>query len=176
MIIFIISTCLVISVAAQTENECIGAVGDVKYSVLPPDDFQQVNGNCWVLADGRNISSSTLGALGFSHAIDPRGRFIRSKEDRSTDGRDKGRGYADNVGSVQTASQRFVNLYADPIWETPFYGTAKIEPNNTWTRHLTTGWGRAGTAPKDGIRFKLEKTNEEIRPENISLFTYIRIN
>lgn len=157
-------------------NECAGTVGDVKHSVLPPDDFQQLNGACWILADGRNISSSTLGAMGFSHAIDPRGRFIRSKEDRNTDSRDRGRSYSDNVGSVQTALQPTDKLHIDFSWVLPQYNTLVIETNNEWSDFITTGRGRNDGREKDALRFKRVKTTEEVRPENISLFTYIRIN
>ena len=42
---------------------CSGALGDVKYSVLNPQQFALVNGSCWVPMDGGNMSNSKLAAI-----------------------------------------------------------------------------------------------------------------
>ena len=42
----------------NTENT--GNLGDIKYSILPPDEFQEINGDGWKLINGDNINDTYL--------------------------------------------------------------------------------------------------------------------
>ena len=61
---------------------CSGAVGDVKYSILPPDKFKEANGDCWVPLDGRTLSSSDVlrQAYGVTTLPNAGGQFIRTQD------------------------------------------------------------------------------------------------
>ncbi len=80
---------------------CKGTVGDVKMSILEPDDFIAENGDCWVLMDGRGINSSDRLAQikGWQNIPDARGSFIRGYD--PTGANDPDRGPNPPVGSFQ---------------------------------------------------------------------------
>ena len=60
---------------------CSGAVGDIKYSLLPPDKFKDVNGDCWVPLDGRSLSSTdALYQQGVTTLPNAGGTFIRTQD------------------------------------------------------------------------------------------------
>ena len=60
---------------------CSGAVGDIKYSLLPPDKFKDVNGDCWVPLDGRTLSSTdALYQQGVTTLPNAGGTFIRTQD------------------------------------------------------------------------------------------------
>lgn len=60
---------------------CSGAVGDVKYSILNPTQFAEVNGDCWVPMTGGTMSGSALATmLGTNDLPDAGGLFIRAQE------------------------------------------------------------------------------------------------
>jgi len=80
---------------------CKGTVGDVKMSILDPEDFIAENGDCWVLMDGRGINSSDRLAQikGWQNIPDARGSFIRGYD--PTGANDPDRGPNPPVGSFQ---------------------------------------------------------------------------
>ena len=59
-----------------------GTLGDIRQSILPENLFQQLNGDSWILADGRDISGTDLGAMGIT-LPDLRGKFLRSSGGRA---------------------------------------------------------------------------------------------
>jgi hypothetical protein len=60
---------------------CSGAVGDIKYSLLSPDKFKDVNGDCWVPLDGRSISSTdALYQQGVTTLPNAGGTIIRTQD------------------------------------------------------------------------------------------------
>jgi len=72
----------------------IGAIGDVKYSVLPPMKFKEKNGNGWVLMDDKiPLRGSDLGGEGILELPDARGMFIRGLNVKRSD--DKADPYQD---------------------------------------------------------------------------------
>lgn len=80
---------------------CKGTVGDVKMSILEPDDFIAENGDCWVLMDGRALNSSDRLAQikNWQQIPDARGTFIRGYD--PTGANDPDRGPNPPVGSYQ---------------------------------------------------------------------------
>jgi phage-related tail fiber protein len=81
-----------------------GSVGDVRASLLTEPQFQAVNGNTWVLMDGRDITGTELASLtGNNNIPDGRGEFLR--------GLDNGRGIdpARILGSSQIGSTALPN-------------------------------------------------------------------
>lgn len=64
--------------ATQIVANGSGTLGDVKYSILAPTQFQKLNGNEWRLMDGQSIVGTKLSQMtGKSALPDARGMFIR---------------------------------------------------------------------------------------------------
>jgi hypothetical protein len=167
------------------EVRCSGAVGDVKYSILSPALFTQVNGDCWVPMSGGNIFGSELAAvLGTNTIPDISGLFIRAHE--YNDGQDPNRTPTSPIAQFQ-----------DQAWkshEHPTTVSAAGGHSHTWADQVLRNEGGA-------LRFMLDVPNRmasnadevgnfshthtinitssggnETRPINLNLYTYIRIN
>ncbi|MFN7266808.1 MAG: hypothetical protein ACK5VB_04885 [Bacteroidota bacterium] len=68
-------------VSTAYQAVCSGAVGDIKYSLLPPDKFKDVNGDCWVPLDGRTLASGdALSGYGVASLPVVGGTFIRAQD------------------------------------------------------------------------------------------------
>lgn len=138
----------------------VGAIGDVKYSVLEPDKFTRENGDGWVLMDGREIRGTDLWRLtGMEKLPDARGVFIRGMNI----GRDHGNGDADGdrqVGSSQN------DLFKDHSHQFACSGDTNAAAGNARTE---IGWGLRTTSGASG-------GGSETRPRNIALYTYIKVS
>ena len=64
-----------------------GVVGEIRYSILSVEQFQEKYGTSWVLLDGRDIPDSTLSQLGWKQIPDGRGLFLRCKNQGRKDGK-----------------------------------------------------------------------------------------
>lgn len=54
-------------------------IGDIKQSLLPVINFQQLHGDCWVAMEGQSITGSDFSSLtGVSNLPDARGKFLRN--------------------------------------------------------------------------------------------------
>lgn len=173
---------------------CVGAVGDAKWSVLRIEDFQQVNGNCWILMDGRNIASSKLGRMGFSNAPNGQGMFLRAIDMRTTNREDVDRPKGVTAGDPQNGKVGpHVHSHEDVYFMTDErrYEVSTEKPGSSKTKkstvdepYLNTGKNDRGFANYDFdnryyIYFERETKNNdgsETRPKNIALYLYIRIN
>ncbi|GAA3957505.1 hypothetical protein [Mucilaginibacter dorajii] len=153
------------------------SLGDVKYSILPPDQFKQMNGSGWVLLDGRKVNGSQLQKhFSMNNIPDARGMFLRGLNyDRQDDlidpffkehhrvrvaGEYQGdivgphnHGWTgrDGNGYPNKSEQRWMNPTDDPTHENHYPVVSK---NN----YSTAGVGT------------------ETRPKNIALYVYIKIN
>ena len=84
----ILAASAVLADTAQTSKKllsgpetCSGSVGDIKYSILTPDQFVMENGDCWVPMDGRDIPGTKLADdYGWASVPNMSGLFIRSAE------------------------------------------------------------------------------------------------
>ena len=190
------------SFSASIANEvaCSGALGDVKHSILNPEQFAQVNGACWVPMDARPLQTSDKlrQIVGISSLPQVGGLFIRTNDYNMSDRRDPGR----NTTSV--------NLQAD-LMASHNHGM----DNQGWHRHGLRSNTGASDGTSRGLRasscnavsgnnngnnsgypynFKgngdpfymteegghthniFSSGGAETRPKNINLWTYIRIN
>lgn len=97
-----------LSVASTQRIEsggCSGAVGDVKYSILAPDDFAQENGDCWVPMNGAGIDGSLLASMyNITTTPDMSGSFLRAQE--YNDGNDPDRTPASAVALAQNDANK----------------------------------------------------------------------
>ena len=167
-------------------------IGTVIASVLSPTNFSHYYGDEWIVADGRelNTSSSYFKITGKSKIPDLRGRFIRGMDLGANVDSEKGR----VVGSPQNDSTKLPN--------TEFRLTRKGGHYHLQGYDATAISGKFGTADagKHAGRYehspdpsapgnKSSKTSNggghthpimggdsETRPKNIALFYYIKIN
>lgn len=50
-------------ITAKKFNESSLSVGTIQQSLLTVSEFQSLQGNCWVLMDGRDVSNSDYGQI-----------------------------------------------------------------------------------------------------------------
>ena len=145
-----------------------GALGDVKYSVLPPGEFFKINGkDCWRLLDSTCFVGTDLHRItrntGLGDTLpDGRGVFIRgmmfNKKDTITGDQDKiriiGKFQKDQVGSHDHQFIGFTDH--SPLKASGQYHWLPVkqeEPQST-----------------------IPMLPQETRPKNIALYIYIRVN
>jgi hypothetical protein len=174
---------------------CSGAVGDVKYSILNPTQFAQVNGDCWIPMDGRSISGSKLSQIVSSNNVpDIGGLFVRSQEygqnydaDRTNSSsiatfQDQSyqshthSGYVGSVTSNPTMStQNTLQDLSLGNWGNPH--NAYIEEGANDPNYIKVVGQLSVTLADHGHSLTINNNGSaETRPKNVNLWTYIRIN
>ena len=140
------------------------SIGDVKYSVLDPDQFARQNGPGWVLMKGQDIQDSDLFKLtGRKTLPDARGIFIRGM----------------NLGRAQTEGDadgnRDVGIYQFDSFK--HHSHVYLYGNDHGRRHTYMPEGQGDAQPVDSARRDSEEAGDkETRPRNIALYTYIKVN
>jgi hypothetical protein len=194
------------SVATAQKVACSGAVGDIKYSILPPDKFKNVNGSCWVPLDGRTLSDSDqLYLQGVTQLPNAGGMFLRSQDfnavsgteswkPRNSSNNDPDRDHTSGIGSYQgyTMESHAHNGV------TSYDGVHQHRIDNIFVRGNESGgsgsdqWTIANQQVDDqGVKTSYFTTYEgghshtfvtystggsETRPINLNFWIYIRIN
>lgn len=141
-------------------------IGDVIYSILPPDQFQKEHGDGWDLLDGSPLKESDAIKRYYSPANLPDGRgvFIRSmnmNRDPSAGDQDGNRAH---VGDYQRDG---LKKHTHPIPIVDFWGAGNVYLPAIAPRNPDPN--RAGSEVNpDGI--------DETRPRNIALYLYVKVN
>ncbi len=192
---------------ALTADEvfCSGAVGDVKHSILDPDQFVAVNGECWVPMDGRQMDpdDELRQITGLTHVPQGGGMFLRAQDFENSDN-DPDRDHTTDIASVQddefgdhnhgmssAGSHRhgtgvIIELGVDgghrvsyAYWSRrPHGGT---QPSRRASGHSSVSdpdSTRQGETSWDGAHtHNIHSTGgDETRPKNLNFWIYIRIN
>lgn len=171
---------LLVSFAFQLQSDkkvvSDGSIGDVKYSVLPPKEFQSINGKNWRLLDGGSIEGTALSKL-VAKLPDARGVFIRCLNADRNPAQDETRA----VGDFQK----------DAVGPVDFSGYVYDNGGGTALRHANTGTSGAFNAPDEHLAPLAQNTSNthelkvrgssttsanETRPKNISLYAYVKVN
>jgi hypothetical protein len=166
---------------------CSGAVGDVKYSILNPEEFRMENGDCWVPMDGRALAPTDRLRMttGMTNVPNAGGLFIRSQDNSNSDN-DPARDHTSPIATIQTDNfkththemtsagqhshtypdnvsytQRLNDGIGDTVWS--------LEVHNTPTSPSTSAAG-------EHVHTINSTGGAETRPKNLNLWTYIRIN
>ncbi len=167
---------------ALTLVGCQGAVGDIKYSILPPADFFTENGDCWRLMDGQtlNAGEKLRDVYNWITLPDMRGYFLRAHEGATNN--DPGRSTAD-IGTLQDSdnkshahSMASAGAHSHTVTDTYFaYGGSGgffapnegSEGNEYQTRTTSTAGAHTHTIYASG--------GAESRPKNKNFYLYIRV-
>jgi len=179
-LLIILGITILISTSFLPENESnIGVLGDVKYSILPPDEFKELNGKSWRLINGDNISDTDLFILWINDDnINVRlpnlsNKFIRSMGDKNR-----------VVGSEQEFATALPDSFALNI---PESGDHSHEYSESYYHHeapLKDGTtrdnlGRNRTVTTGNGKHKhsviISGGAIETRPINIAFYTYIKV-
>lgn len=175
------------------EVVCSGAVGDVKYSILNPTQFADVNGPCWVPMDGRSMTGSKLATiLGGSTVPNAGGLFLRGQESAngSTDNdpdrtlsstiailqNDTFKSHA-HTGNTSSAGQHQHNI----SYNTRRLNNWRVADGNSSIDfggvNIDTGSGITDSNGLHTHSLTIDSNGTaETRPKNLNLWTYIRIN
>lgn len=176
--LFILSFFISAKVFAIPEKDT-GNLGEIRQSLLNPENFQKIYGDGWVLMDGRDVQDTDLyrERLWENHTIpDSRGRFLRC-HNRGR-GRDTGNPDGDvGVGDSQ-ADQIGSHSHSLPWDGSPFISRAAS------SCELKTGM-QPGWAFSDGGQGGVTRGNthqpgatggNETRPRCITVNTFIKVN
>lgn len=158
---------------------CSGAVGDVKYSILEPEKFAEVNGDCWVPMDGRSLAQGDVlrQLTGMASLPNGGGLFVRAQDFANSDN-DPDRDSNSPVATLQGDNFKAHNhSITDPghnhsggaFW--PGGGPEQEQSGSAENRTTFTSTGLSTT----GITIN-DTGGAETRPKNLNLWVYIRIN
>lgn len=178
-------------------NGCSGAVGDIKYSILNPEQFRQENGDCWVPLDGNDYPGSRLATdYGWNDLPDMSGLFMRATE--YNNGNDPGRSAMARSGSFQADDNRqhshAINLSTSTNGNHSHRYSDWYDTDKSGTIRSDDGDREQG-GDDDGLRRRTRTVNTsttgnhshtvsgnsanqgtESRPKNRNFYIYIRIN
>lgn len=183
------------------EVVCSGAVGDIKYSILAPDDFIKVNGTCWVPMDGRTLAPTdklrTVVTGGLNQIPDGSGAFLRSQEFPGKADRDPGRTPTSPIATLQS-DDLGNHAHSATLSVSGSTSTAGNHNHSMPAAMSFTGDGTSNTNGGDGQGDSVTATNyggdhqhsisgtasgntnsaggSETRPKNLNFWVYIRIN
>ncbi len=166
-------------------------LGAVVYSILSETQFQDINGEGWILMDGRNIEGSELyQRTGMKNIPDARGVFIRgmncnrNDKHKDTDGNRP-------LGHIQDDTTRLPRIrHFSGITSENGNHNHKYNVGNTVNGHKykTKGgefWPKHGPIPVLNTQHAGNHQHNvtinyggdpETRPRNIALYVYIKIN
>ena len=176
---------------------CSGAVGDVKYSILPPDKFKEANGDCWVPLDGRTLSSSDVlrQAYGVTTLPNAGGQFIRTQDftavagteywkPKNSSNLDPERDSSTPVGTLQNGSlTTHTHTIATAGNHRHSYerrGASTANNGNTGDHTVSSNdngtTGQVTTSTSGAHGHNINSAGSETRPVNTNFWIYIRIN
>ena len=162
------------NITASNHNSSTFDVGSIQQSVLIESVFQSRNGDCWVLMDGRVLSSSDeLKSLtGWSNIPDARGRVLRTV--------DHGTGVDPDKSSRSILSGNYTgeNLYIGSIQNDSFKSHSHTISGNTQAVSDYVGGSGAnyGIVKNQVLAAETDdRGGNETRMKNIYINTFIKI-
>jgi len=148
-------------------------IGDIKYSVIDPVTFTEQHPG-WILLAGQEIAKSTkLGGIGITKLPDARGVFLRGVHLNRDDGKGDADGGKRESLSYQTDDFKSHN-HGGGNHVHHWIGSVTLD---TWGANAGIGGNNCGPkdTPSSGTIINTEG-GIETRPQNISVYIYIKIN
>lgn len=176
--------------STQEKTSSNGTIGDVKYSVLPETRFKELNPG-WVLMDGRDVIGSEYHReTGFKSIPNGTNNFVRGMSDNRKVGEFQ------NSSTAKPKNKSFlIKITSDGKhkhklrYRKRYDYNATGAPTNKWGGIFAMNWNgknltKADKKPdqfsfQDGGHnhtINSENWDGETRPDNISLYIYIKIN
>jgi len=166
------------SISALTlAQENYGKVGDVRYSVLPPNQFERLNPG-WVLMDGRPVNNTEYQRLtGQSTIPNGQDQFIRGIDTKNETPRRPGdhQPWATGMPTNTFRTNEENSNHAHDFERYDVGGdTGKVA--TTSGGGLNRTYQPAATSKGGAHYHAVTGGDEETRPTNIALFIYIKID
>jgi hypothetical protein len=169
IIIVLIAGPLIVYGFMRQEVKSTGMIGDIRYSILPPDKFDSINGKGWILLDGRDIKGSDLQIGGNVNEIpDARGMFIRGLNLKRTDGKQ-------DPFDIEHSRERLAGEYEEDAFKAHHHPLSFAPATGQVINTTENNFYNEFVGRKDKIIIK-DDGGTETRPKNIALFIYIKIN
>lgn len=156
----------------QKKDNSRDLIGDVIYSVIPPQQFQDINGDKWVQMRGQPVDPewqiSKLTSFENNLLPDARGTFVRIADDGA--GRDE-------------VADRKIGSYQEDALQQHYHDLHEVmfENGGNNEKFRVTGQDGLGyesimnTIPLSGAR-DARISGTETRPKNIVLYAYIKVD
>lgn len=164
---------------------CSGAVGDVKYSILEPEKFAEVNGDCWVPMDGRSLAQGDVlrQLTGMASLPNGGGLFVRAQDFANSDN-DPERDVNSSIAVVQgddvkphdhtmNEAGAHTHGYTRPV----LLNSTGVQSGGSYSARRAE-WETQDQTTSAGNHTHIINDNNgtETRPKNLNLWVYIRIN
>ena len=185
-------------VANAQKVVCSGAVGDIKYSILPPDKFKDVNGDCWVPLDGRTLSNTDeLYSHGVTTLPNAGGMFLRAQDFIAEAGTESWRPKNSSNNDPDRDHNTAPGLVQSDTLESHIHTAMSTVKDDGHTHNIDldgiaassedgvddAGESNEGTAQTEKAKTGITVTTTidpaggaETRPKNLNFWIYIRIN
>ncbi len=175
------------SVAVAQKVVCSGAVGDVKYSILNPTQFDAENGDCWIPMDGRALATTDKlrQVTGLTNVPDGGGLFMRAQEFGTSPDRDPSRNSGSTIATFQNEAVQSHNHGVNDPGHTHGYLDTRQNGNagdkcgcaGQSAPASTNTISDSETSNSSGTNISIQNAGgPETRPKNLNLWVYIRIN
>ncbi len=142
-------------------------VGDIIYSILPPDKFKALHGEGWNLLDGSRLKESDdLNKIyGWSKLPDASGRFLR------------GLNFDYYLGVDPERERKVGSLQDDALAKHRHEWIAELEEVEDGSGNRVEGGdGDGGTINMKATRYTEYFGESETRPKNVALYIYIKVD
>jgi|GEM_PF-652305 hypothetical protein len=172
----LLQSTLLTSAAWALPEKDTGNLGEIRYSVLTPENFQRIYGDAWIPMDGRNIETSDLYREGLWSAReipDARGRYLRTFNGGRSPSTGNPHGDENQVG--QDMNDQFGSHHHEGLYDR---GINHPWANGCYPGHDGKGYSRLSTSPHgSGHSFYTGTAGgSETRPRSVIVYTYIKIN
>lgn len=156
-----------------------GITGEIRYSILDLQQFQQLYGSSWVLMDGKEVPGTHLASLGITNIPDARGIFLRCKD--HSRGKEGGNPAGDLAVGTYQEDQIKEHNHKTKIKGQIFF--SRLKPDCEFVNGFTPGPAFTGPCPRfdtgitrDGIPDTSESGGDETRPRCVTVNAFIKIH
>lgn len=144
-------------IASEEERRDIYRIGEIKISLLKPEDFRAVYGTAWVLMDGSTqVSSDFAKMTGMNRLPDARGAFLRMHNNGRNDG-------------YQNPDNKELGDFQADEFRSHTHSLASSIQGNYAKNDFYSG-------PKSGGSTTGAAGGNETRPKNITVNYYVKVS
>ncbi len=179
VLLTVITTVLIMGFS-KNRMEDFYEIGDIKYSILPPNTFAKTQQGDWVLLDGKPIAEDQLlhtvleqdflldtfkDANGIAKLPDARGNFLRSM---NVNGQGTDPDKARKVGSYQADA---LKNHKHPLQNVIYKHGRSFRGDNAKDHALKHAYGSVWASET-----KITGNGDESRPKNIAVYCYVKVS
>ncbi len=169
--------------ACVLEDLATAGLGDVKYSILSETQFQNVNGDGWVLMAGQDKTTLGIGPSepsvfdyldaansSTTNLPDGRGLFLRGKNNSRSDGNENPDGDS-LLGLFQVQKNNRLEQFETVRAQSASYYFEYLPADGSWSGFLRPGIETGGVE----LALRMKLTGTETRPSNLTVNTFVKV-